>query len=145
MYPFLIDASFCPCFCFVHTIAQFSRILRFSHIYCQIFRIRTNGWRKWHTTAFTSTIGSEKFKKFGNKCLKNVNFWRTELSYRQSKNRGRNTPEIHGIKLPDCEGQPVKEAKICMFADDTQLLKQTRTICWTILFNSFEIWKGIRL
>jgi hypothetical protein len=32
----------------------------------------------------------------------------------------RNTPEIHGIKLPDCEEQPVKEAKICMFADDTQ-------------------------
>ena len=23
----------------------------------------------------------------------------------------RNTSEIHGIKLPDCEGQPVKEAK----------------------------------
>ena len=37
MYPFLKDASFCPCFGFVHTIAQFSRILRFSHIYCQIF------------------------------------------------------------------------------------------------------------
>ena len=39
MYPFLKDASFRPCFCFVHTIAQFSRVLRFSHIYCQIFRI----------------------------------------------------------------------------------------------------------
>jgi hypothetical protein len=37
MYPFLKDASFRPCFCFVHMIAQFSRILRFSHIYCQIF------------------------------------------------------------------------------------------------------------
>ena len=37
---------FCPCFCFLHTIAQFSRILRFSHIYCQIFRIRTHGLRK---------------------------------------------------------------------------------------------------
>ena len=36
----------------------------------------------------------------------------------------RNTPEIHGIKLPDGEGQPVKEAKICMFADDTQLLSK---------------------
>jgi hypothetical protein len=63
MYPFLKDASFCPCFCFVHTIAHFSRILRFSHIYCQIFRIRTHGWRKWRTTALTSTIGSEKFQK----------------------------------------------------------------------------------
>jgi hypothetical protein len=36
----------------------------------------------------------------------------------------RNTPAMHGIKLPDCEGQPVKEAKICMFADDTQLLNK---------------------
>ena len=49
MYPFLKDESFCPCFYFVHTIAQFSRILRFSYIYCQIFRIRTHGWRKWRT------------------------------------------------------------------------------------------------
>jgi hypothetical protein len=31
----------------------------------------------------------------------------------------RNTPEIHGIKLPDCEGQPVKEAKICMIINHT--------------------------
>ena len=30
----------------------------------------------------------------------------------------RKTPEIHGIKLP------VKEANICMFADDTQLLSK---------------------
>ena len=41
-------------------IAQFSRILRFSHIYCQIFRIRTHGWRKWRTTALTSTKSSKK-------------------------------------------------------------------------------------
>ena len=62
MYPFLKDASFCTCFCFVHTIAQFSRILRFSHVYCQIFRIRTHGWRKWRTTALM--IGSEMFQTF---------------------------------------------------------------------------------
>ena len=62
MYPFIKDASFCPCFCFVHTIALFSRILRFSHIYCQICRVRTHGWQKWRTTALTSTIGSEQFQ-----------------------------------------------------------------------------------
>ena len=39
MYPFLKDASFRPCFCFVYTIAQFSRVLRFSHMFCQIVRI----------------------------------------------------------------------------------------------------------
>ena len=33
----------------------------FKHIYCQISCIRTHGWRKWRTTALTSTIGSEKF------------------------------------------------------------------------------------
>ena len=36
----------------------------------------------------------------------------------------RNTPAIHGIKLHDCDGQSVREAKICMFADDTQLLNK---------------------
>jgi hypothetical protein len=36
----------------------------FSHIYWQIFRIKTHGWRKWRTTALSSTIGSEKFQKF---------------------------------------------------------------------------------
>jgi hypothetical protein len=53
---------FAPVFCFVHTIAQFSRILRFSHIYCQIFRIGTHRWRKWRTTALPSTIGSGTLK-----------------------------------------------------------------------------------
>jgi hypothetical protein len=52
MYPFLKDASFWPCFCFVHTIAQFSRILRFSHIYCQMFRIRTHGISLNHLSIF---------------------------------------------------------------------------------------------
>ena len=42
MYPFLKDPSLRPCFCFVHAIAQFSRILRFSIIYCLIFRITFN-------------------------------------------------------------------------------------------------------
>ena len=65
----------------------------------------------------TSTIGSEKFQiffwnfsdsivevnavlrhfvirgslyeKFGNKCVKILKFWRTELSYAQNKNKGR--------------------------------------------------------
>ena len=38
--PFLKDTSCCPCFCFVHTIAQFSRIVRFSHMYCQFFSFK---------------------------------------------------------------------------------------------------------
>jgi hypothetical protein len=74
MYPFLKDAPFRPCFCFVHTIAQFSRILRFSHIYCQIFRIVpfvhgsrykiNEPLRPLNSECITSTIGSEKFQKF---------------------------------------------------------------------------------
>ena len=71
--------------------------------------IRTHGWRKWRTTALTSTIGfgtfltlslklmqwyvtsvirGSLFEKFGNKCVKILIFWRTELSYAQNKNRG---------------------------------------------------------
>jgi hypothetical protein len=43
---------------------------------------------------------------------------------------------IHGIKLPDCEEQPVKEAKICMFADDTQLLNKNEEFVEQSLFNT---------
>ena len=75
--PFLKDPSSCPCFCFVHTIAQFSRILRFSHIYCQMFRIGPSDDGSdvpLNSECITSTIGSEN--------------WRTELLYGQNKNRG---------------------------------------------------------
>ena len=74
MYPFLKDAPFRLCFCFVHTIAQFSRILIFSHIYCQCFRIvpfvdgniyKINGpLRPLNSECITSTIGSEKSQTF---------------------------------------------------------------------------------
>jgi hypothetical protein len=33
-------------------------------------------------------MGRVLYKKFGNKCLKILKFWRTELSYAQNKNRG---------------------------------------------------------
>jgi hypothetical protein len=39
MYQFLKDVHFRLWPCFMHTIAQFSRILRFSLIYCFMFRI----------------------------------------------------------------------------------------------------------
>ena len=67
MYPFLKDASFRSCFCFVHTIAQFSRNLRFSHIYCQIFRrvpFVNESDGPLNSKCITSTIGSEKFQTF---------------------------------------------------------------------------------
>ena len=59
----------------------------------------------------------------------------------------RNTPEIHGIKLSDCEGQPVKEAKICMFADDTQLLnKNDESVEQSFLiFSKFEKASGSKI
>ena len=67
MYPFLKDPSFHPCFCFVHTIAHISRILRFSHIYCQISRIGPSDDGSdvpLNSECITSTIGSEKFQTF---------------------------------------------------------------------------------
>ena len=67
MYPFLKDASFRHCFCFVHMIAQFSRILRFSHIYCQVFRrvpFVDGSDVPLNSECINSTIGSEKFQAF---------------------------------------------------------------------------------
>jgi hypothetical protein len=67
MYPFQKDASFRPCFCVVHTIAQFSRILRFYNIYCQIFRrvpFIDGSDVSLNSECITSTIGSEKFQTF---------------------------------------------------------------------------------
>ena len=39
---------------------------------------------QWYVT---SVIRGSLYKKFGNKCVKILKFWRTELSYAQSKNR----------------------------------------------------------
>ena len=59
----------------------------------------------------------------------------------------RSTPEIHGIKLPDCEGQSVKEAKICMFADDTKLLdKNEESVEQSfLLLSKFEKASGSKI
>ena len=37
----------------------------------------------------TSVSRESLYEKFGNKCVKILIFWRTELSYAQNKNRGR--------------------------------------------------------
>ena len=36
-----------------------------------------------------SVIRGSLYEKFGNKCVKILKFWRTELSYAQNKNRGK--------------------------------------------------------
>ena len=77
----------------MHTIAQFSRILRFSNIYYQIFRRVPFGDGSdvpLNSKCITSTIGSEGvlYEIFGNKCSKILKFGRTELSYAQNKNGG---------------------------------------------------------
>jgi hypothetical protein len=41
---------------------------------------------QWYVT---STIRGCLYEKFGNKCVKILTFWRTELSYAQNKNRGK--------------------------------------------------------
>ena len=84
IYPIMKDVPFRLFFCFVHTIAQFSRILRFSHIYCQIFRIvpfvdvsryTFNGpLRPLNSECITSTIGSETCQIF-----LRILLWRTIL------------------------------------------------------------------
>ena len=39
------------------------------------------------------------YEKFGNKCVKILKFWRTELSYAQNKNRGR---KMHLLGMDTC-------------------------------------------
>ena len=41
---------------------------------------------QWYVT---SVIRGSLYEKFGNKCVKILKFWRTELSYSQNKNRGK--------------------------------------------------------
>jgi hypothetical protein len=41
---------------------------------------------QWYVT---SVIRGSLYEKFGNKCVKILKLWRTELSYAQSKNRGK--------------------------------------------------------
>jgi len=54
----------------------------------------------------------------------------------------RNTPAIQVIQLPDCEVQPVNEAKICMFASDTQLLNKNEESVEQsfLILSKFEFW-----
>ena len=78
MYPFLKDATFFPCFCFVHTIAQ---------LYC--FGTFLTLWLKLMQWYITSVIRGSLYENFGNKCVKILKIWRTELSYAQKKNRGK--------------------------------------------------------
>jgi hypothetical protein len=41
---------------------------------------------QWYVTSFGR---GSFYEKFGNKCVKILKFWRTELSYAQNKNRGK--------------------------------------------------------
>ena len=51
---------------------------------------------QWYVT---SVIRGSLCEKFGNKCVKNLKFWRTELSYAQSKNRGK---KMHLLGMDTC-------------------------------------------
>jgi endonuclease YncB( thermonuclease family) len=57
---------------------------------------------QWYVT---SVSRGSLYEKFGNKCVKILKFWRTELSYAQNKNRGKKVrllgmdtcPSLNGI------------------------------------------------
>jgi len=59
----------------------------------------------------------------------------------------RNTPAIYGIQLPDCEGLAVKKAKICMFADDTQLFNKNEEFVEQsfLILSKFEKASGSKI
>ena len=97
------------------------------------------GWLNYVMECFNSGL---KFREWvymlfkrGKPCIKTNGFIAKKFAVSRSARQGcpaasilyiiqeelmacaiRNTPAIHGIKLPDCEEQPVREAQICMFA-----------------------------
>ena len=92
MYPFLKDASFCPRFCFVHTKLRRDIVMlpsvhpAFLPFTFGTFLTVSLKLMQWYVI---SVIHGSLYKKFGNKCVKILKFWRTELSYAQNKNRGK--------------------------------------------------------
>jgi hypothetical protein len=61
---------------------------RFEYIYCTLFPLchLSLTLLQWYVT---SVIRGSICEKYGNKCVKILKFWRTELSYAQNKNRGK--------------------------------------------------------
>ena len=51
---------------------------------------------QWYVT---SVSRGSLYEKFGNKCVKILKFWRTELSYAQNKNRGK---MMHLLGMDTC-------------------------------------------
>ena len=51
---------------------------------------------QWYVT---SVSRGSLYEKFGNKCVKILKFWRTELSYAQNKNRGK---KMHLLGMDTC-------------------------------------------
>jgi hypothetical protein len=70
MHPFLKDASLCPGFCFVNIW-----IINFWNFSDPIVEV--------NAVYVTSVSRGSLYEKFGNKCVKILTFWRTELSYAQ--------------------------------------------------------------
>ena len=69
---------------------------------------------QWYVT---SVSRGSLYEKFGNKCVKILKFWRTELSYAQNKNRGKKMrllemdtcPSLNDIKDIRCNKCPRSE------------------------------------
>ena len=101
MYLFQKDASFCLCFCFVHTILDSSVLQNFkifTHLLPNFsykdprfnifgtFLTLSLKLMQWYVT---SVSRGSLYEKFCNKCVKILKFWRTLKSYAQNKNRAK--------------------------------------------------------
>ena len=75
---------------FTHLLPNFNeRIRKVPKIYILIFRTFLTLSLKLMQLYVTSVSRGSLYEKFGNKCVKILQFWRTELSYAQSKNKGK--------------------------------------------------------
>jgi hypothetical protein len=63
-------------------------------------RLENVPWRVVRVLSTSTCVGS-LYEKFGNKCVKILNFWRTELSYAQNKNRGKKM-RLLGMDIYTC-------------------------------------------
>ena len=97
MYPFPKDASFCPFFVLCirltevtnHCINFNDRVRKVPKIKIYIFGTFLTLSLKLMQWYLTFVSRGSLYEKFGNKCVKILKFWRTELSYVQNKNRGK--------------------------------------------------------
>ena len=73
---------------------------------------------QWYVT---SVSRGSLYEKFGNKCVKILKFWRTELSYAQNKNRDKTMRLLGMDTCPSLNDIMEIRCNTCIHANPTDL------------------------